>query len=144
MLSFQISRTVGTVDPEAYANYLNNNKADAIAADSILGKLTPFFTGYASLNDAVPTGILVNCHYGSTAYNNSASNSSAAADYLHAVHYKVGDNYVPVTDKEPIHEYNQSWSLGLIFIGRCATSTKGLQTCLAAPLVMPSKVCLKT
>ena len=32
---------------------LRTNKADAIAADSILGQITPLFSGFASLNQEV-------------------------------------------------------------------------------------------
>jgi hypothetical protein len=109
---------LAALDPLEYAKYLNDNKADAIAADNLLGYLLPSFTGYSSMNDVVPTGLYVNCHYGSTPYNNTGSKSASAKEYIDAVQYAVGDNYQPVTEKLPKDDYNQSWALGLNFLGR--------------------------
>ena len=66
LLALALSSACATKDPVQYAKYLTDNKASAIAADTLIGKVTPLFTGYGSLNDAVPSPTLVNCHYGAT------------------------------------------------------------------------------
>ena len=105
------------VDPAAHAQDLRDNRQDAIAADSLLGKITPLFTGYASLNSAVPVGVLVNCHYGPVAYNGTASKSASAKQYINDISYIVGDGYQPVVEKQDKGTYNQSWSQGITWKG---------------------------
>ena len=95
-------------DPVDYANYLRANKANAIVADSILGRVTPLFTGYSTINDAVPVPILVNCHYGGT-YLGPADQSKDAQTYRKNIEYIAADGYQPVTVMQQANTYNQSW-----------------------------------
>ena len=95
-------------DPVDYANYLRANKANAIVADSILGRVTPLFTGYSTINDAVPVPVLVNCHYGGT-YVGQADQSKDAQTYLKNIEYIAADGYQPVTVMQRANTYNQSW-----------------------------------
>ncbi|BDA49125.1 hypothetical protein COCOBI_13-2350 [Coccomyxa sp. Obi] len=107
------------LDPAAFAQELRDNRQDAIAADSLLGKLKPLYTGYASLNSAVPVGVLVNCHYGPEPLNGKASASASAKQYVNDVAYIVGDGYQSVVKEQQKGTYNQSWSLGLLWKGWC-------------------------
>ena len=66
VLALALLSAGATKDPVQYAKYLTDNRASAIAADTLIGKVTSLFTGYGSLNDAVPSPTLVNCHYGAT------------------------------------------------------------------------------
>ena len=66
VLALALFSACATKDPVDYAKYLTDNRASAIAADTLIGKVTPLFTGYGSLNEAVPSPTLVNCHYGAT------------------------------------------------------------------------------
>ena len=95
---------------------LENHRASAIEADRLLGKVTPLFTGYGALNDAVPMPILVNCHYGPS-YLGPTDNSASAAQYVQDVAYVAGDGYKPVTVVQPKGTYNQSWAFGLTWTG---------------------------
>ena len=95
-------------DPVDYANYLRANKANAIVADSLLGRVTPLFTGYSTINDAVPVPILVNCHYGGT-YLGPKDQSKDAQTYLKNIEYIAADGYQPVTVMQQANTYNQSW-----------------------------------
>ena len=104
-------------DPVAYAQDLRDNREAAIAADSLLGKITPLYTGYASLNSAVPVKVLVNCHYGPVPVNGTASSSASAKQYIDDISYIVGDGYQPVVEKQEKGTYNQSWSLGITWGG---------------------------
>ena len=95
-------------DPVDYAIYLRANKANAIVADSILGRVTPLFTGYSTINNAVPVPILVNCHYGGT-YLGPTDQSQSAQTYLKNIEYIAADGYQPVTVMQQAGTYNQSW-----------------------------------
>ena len=95
-----------TKNPIDYAKYLTDNKASAIAADILLGKSTPLFTGYGALNDAVPSSLLVNCHYGAT-YLGPKDKSASAAKYLADIEYVASDGYQPVVVQQPKGSYNQ-------------------------------------
>ena len=95
---------------------LENNRASAIEANRLLGKVTPLFTGYGALNDAIPTPVLVNCHYGPS-YLGPTDSSSSAAQYIQNISYIVGDGYQPVTMVQPKGTYNQSWAFGLTWTG---------------------------
>ena len=95
-------------DAVDYANYLRANKANAIVADSILGRVTPLFTGYSTINNAVPVPILVNCHYGGT-YLGPTDQSQSAQTYLKNIEYIASDGYQPVTVMQAAGTYNQSW-----------------------------------
>ena len=116
------------LDPAAYAQDLRDNRQDAIAADSLLGKLN-LPTGiaqrqntyYASLNSYVPVAVLVNCHFGPEPFNGKASASASAQQYVNDVAYIVGDGYQPVVKEEQKGTYNQSWSGGLLWKGWCDT-----------------------
>ncbi|CAK0787447.1 hypothetical protein CVIRNUC_010667 [Coccomyxa viridis] len=107
-----------TKDPDAFAQDLENNRASAIEANRLLGKVTPLFTGYGALNDAIPTPVLVNCHYGPS-YLGPTDSSSSAAQYIQNISYIVGDGYQPVTVVQPKGTYNQSWAFGLTWTGSC-------------------------
>ena len=109
----------GQEDPAVYHKYLTDNKASAIAADVLKGKVTPLFTGYAAINQVVPVKILVNCHYGPQPYpsQSSASNSTSANKYVNDIAYIVGDGYRPATQILPKQDYNQSWGLGIVWKG---------------------------
>ena len=121
-LLFVLQPACSTIlDPAAFAQDLRDNRQDAIAADSLLGKVTPLFTGYASLNSAVPVAVLVNCHYGPEPLNGKASASASAKQYVKDVAYIVGDGYQPVVKEQQKGTYDQSWSLGLTWKGRCDT-----------------------
>lgn len=115
-----------TSDPAAFAQNLRDNRQDAIAADSLLGKLALATdviqrqnTYYASLNSYVPVGVHVNCHFGPQPLNGKASASASAKQYVNDVAYIVGDGYQPVVTEQQKGTYNQSWSLGLLWKGRC-------------------------
>lgn len=108
---------VCTINAHEKAQDLRDNRENAIAADSLAGKITPLFTGYASLNSAVPVGVLVNCHYGPEAYNGTGSLSASAKQYINDISYIVGDGYQPVVKPQEKGTYNQSWSEGITWGG---------------------------
>ena len=100
-----------------YANYLRANKANAIVADSILGRVTPLFTGYSTINDAVPVPVLVNCHYGGT-YVGQADQSKDAPN---------------ISEEHRIHR--SRW----LPASHCDAASKHLQSELGAADVMTAK-----
>ncbi|BDA49126.1 hypothetical protein COCOBI_13-2360 [Coccomyxa sp. Obi] len=114
------------LDPAAFAQNLRDNRQDAIAADSLLGKLN-LPTGvtqrqntyYAALNSYVPVGVHVNCHFGPEPLNGKASASASAKQYINDVAYIAGDGYQPVIGEQEKGTYNQSWSGGLVWKGWC-------------------------
>ncbi len=69
------------LDLDEYAASLVANKQNMVASDVLMGNLTPLFTGCASLSDAVPVGVYVNCHYGSKPYNITISRDPT--EHLH-------------------------------------------------------------
>lgn len=99
------------------ADALRGSKKDAIAADFLLGALTPQWTGYAALNSEVPAPLQVNCHNPVPAHN-STSSSPAAKEYVRGVQYVIGDGYQPALVEQPKGTYNQSWGFGLYFSGK--------------------------
>ena len=116
------------LDPSAFAQDLRDNRQDAIAAESLLGKLS-LPTGltqrqntyYASLNSAVPVAVHVNCHFGPEPLDGKASSSASAKQYINDVAYIVGDGYQPVVGEQQKANYNQSWAGGLLWKGWCDT-----------------------
>jgi hypothetical protein len=126
-LHLQLARSTIDIAADKYAKSLEDSRQDRIAADVLLGKITPLYTGYAGINSAVPVGVQVNCHYGSTPFNNTGSNSTSAQEYIKSLDYFVGDDYQPVPEIQPKGTYNQSWSLGLAYFGRCAVALDAFQ-----------------
>lgn len=54
LLAFCVSATaLAEKNVTELVEQLRNNQTEAIAADSILGQITPLFSGYASLNQKV-------------------------------------------------------------------------------------------
>ena len=118
-----ISYTEAAQDPLDYAKFLTDNKASAIVADDLNSRFNPqgwALSSYAAINDAVPVPVFVACHSGPQPYPgpSSASNSTSAREYVNDIAYIVGDGYRPATHIEPKQDYNQSWSLGLIWGGQ--------------------------
>ena len=110
--------TLASEAGEAYGKLLTDNKASAIVADELTGKVTPLFTGYAAINEDVPVGILVSCHYGPKPFpSGPGSQSASAKKYFNDIAYIVGDGYQPATNIQPKGAYNQSWALGLVWTG---------------------------
>ncbi len=115
--------TADHADPAAYAQYLTDNKASAIVSDDIQAQISPpRFTGYAAINEAVPTHVWVACHPGPEPYPHpgSASNSTSARKYVSDIAFIVGDGYQAANQIQPKQDYNQSWALGLVWGGMYA------------------------
>ena len=123
VLASTLSTIEAAQDPTTYAKFLTDNKASAIVADDLNSKISPEswpLSGYAVINDVVPVPIFVACHYGPQPYPSpsSASNSTSAREYVSNIAYIAGDGYQPATRIEPQEDYNQSWSLGLVWGGQ--------------------------